>query len=80
MNMCYIKNIEHVIDYCENNLNYEISLEGLAALAGYSVFYFCRLFQSVTGCSPKEYIRKRRLSQAAMELYNTNTYFKGCWI
>lgn len=74
--MNYIENLERIIDYCENNLSYEISLDELATEAGYSVFYFCRLFQSVTGCSPKEYMRKRRLSQAAMDLYDSNAYVK----
>ena len=35
-----------------------MSLDELAARAGYSVFHFCRLFQIATGHAPKEYIRK----------------------
>jgi len=76
MKVSYKKNLEHVIDYCEVNLSHEISLEELADKAGYSVFYFCRLFQAVTGCTPMEYMRKRRLSQAAMELSDTNAYIR----
>lgn len=71
-----IENLLNVIDYCENNLNNEISLEEMAFKAGYSVFHFCRLFQLATGYAPKEYIRKRRLSQAAMELFDTNSYIR----
>lgn len=71
------ENLLNVIDYCENNLDYEISLEEIAFKAGYSVFHFCRLFQLATGYAPKEYIRKRRLSQAAMELYDTGSYIRN---
>ncbi|MDO8685312.1 MAG: helix-turn-helix domain-containing protein [Clostridiales bacterium] len=61
-----------MINYCENKLDQEITIEELAAKAGYSVFHFCRLFQLATGWPPMEYIRKRRLSQAALELLNSN--------
>lgn len=71
-----IKNLKYIIDYCEDNLCHEMSIDELASKAGYSMFYFCRLFQSVTGYAPKEYMRKRRLSQAAVELYNTNAYIR----
>lgn len=76
MKVSCIKEFEYIINYCENNLCHEMSLEELAAKAGYSMFHFCRLFQLVTGYTPMEYFSKRRLSQAAMELYNTNEYIR----
>lgn len=67
---------EKIIDYCEDNLAHEICLEALADKAGYSMFHFCRLFQCATGHTPMEYIRKRRLTHAAVELYDSPDYIK----
>ena len=38
----------------------------------YSLYHFIRLFQSVTGFSPKTYLQQRRLSEAMVELKNSN--------
>nr|WP_245368497.1 GyrI-like domain-containing protein [Paenibacillus silagei] len=39
--------------------------------AGYSPYHFHRIFLSVTRCSVSEYIRKRRLTHAAYDLFHT---------
>ncbi|MBN1926464.1 MAG: effector binding domain-containing protein, partial [Prolixibacteraceae bacterium] len=36
------------------------------------LYHFIRLFQSITGYSPKNYIQQRKLSEAAVELRDTN--------
>jgi len=38
----------------------------------YSLYHFIRLFQSITGFSPKNYIQQRRLTEAVHELRNTD--------
>lgn len=45
-----------------------ITLEELAAAAGYSPFHFHRLFQGLTGMTPAEWQRDRRLDAAVREL------------
>lgn len=66
--MDYIDSINQAIDYIENNLTQTIAMEQVAAVAGYSRFYFDRLFLARLGETPASYIRKRRLSEAAREL------------
>ncbi len=69
--MDYIASINQAIDYIENNLTQTIMVEQVAAVAGYSRFYFDRLFLSMLGETPARYIRKRRLSEAARELISS---------
>ena len=53
--------------YLEENYAQNITLEDMARTAGYSVFYFSRLFHRLTGRKPTEYLRQLRL-QKALEL------------
>lgn len=64
----YVDQINCAIDYIEANLRQTISMERVAAEAGYSRFYFGRLFRATVGETPGSYVRKRRLSEAAHEL------------
>ncbi|MBN1220034.1 MAG: helix-turn-helix domain-containing protein [Anaerolineae bacterium] len=66
--MDYIDPINRAIDHIEDNLAQPIKLDKVAAVAGYSRFYFDRLFLANLGETPARYIRKRRLSEAAREL------------
>ena len=56
------------IDYLERNLYGDADLEAAAKEANCSVFHFYRMFQAITGIGPAEYLRRRRLSEAAMAL------------
>ncbi len=46
----------------------DLSVPTLAAKAGYSLHHFSRLFSGVVGMPPKEYVLRRRLSEAARDL------------
>lgn len=70
--MEWLKNLSDVIDYVEKHLDDEISYDEAARIACCSTYYFQRMFSYVAGISPSEYIRKRRMSQAAFELQRTN--------
>ena len=59
------------INYIEQNLKSEIDGMQVARHVCYSLYHFIRLFQSVTGFSPKSYIQQRRLTEAVNELRNT---------
>ena len=67
-----IKNVYRAIDYIENNLKSNLSVENIADYAGYSIYYFSRIFNKTTGHSPYDYIIRRKLSDAANELINTD--------
>lgn len=61
---------EDIINEIEKNLSGEIDISKLAARANMSVYEFRRIFSFVTKIPISEYIRKRRLSLAALELMN----------
>lgn len=57
-----------VIGYVEAHLGEEIDHQEVAKLAGCSVYQFGRIFSYVVGISFSEYVRRRRLTQAALAL------------
>ena len=70
--MEWLKNLSNAIEYIESHLDTDISYEEAARIACCSTYYFQRLFSYVAGISLSEYIRKRRMSQAAFELQRTD--------
>jgi AraC-like DNA-binding protein len=64
--------IKKSIEYIENNLNNKIELRELAEQVYLSKYHFHRLFRSSVGEPVAEYIRKRRLMEAAKDLLNTD--------
>lgn len=70
--MEWLKNLSNAIDYIENNLAGEISYEEAAKIACCSTYYFERMFTYVAGISLSEYIRHRRMTQAAFDLQTTD--------
>ena len=56
------------IDYVEQHLYQPVSIHDMASASNYSTYHFCRIFKSLVGDSPKEYLRKRRLTVAAVRL------------
>lgn len=60
--------VERLQDYIEKRMGEPITMRQLADAAGYSPWYLSRIFKEVTGKSPFEYIRSRRLTQAALVL------------
>lgn len=60
--------VQRMQDYIEKNRTEEISLSDLARASLFSPWYAYRLFRDYLGCTPTEYIRKYRLTQAAKRL------------
>ncbi len=72
--MSYGENIRQSIDFIEQHLSGEITLDNLAQLACFSKYHFHRMFKSTTGKTLMEYVRERRLIRAAHELiYSSKT-------
>ena len=61
------------IAYIEKNMCEPINIHDIAREAQYSTYHFCRVFRSLIGDSPKEYLRKRRLTIAAERLVKGET-------
>lgn len=72
--MDYLKHIEKVIDYIEENLQHELTLADCAKVIGYSPYHFLRIFRDVVGLTPANYIRKRRITEISKEIIQGNSY------
>ncbi|MBS6642458.1 MAG: AraC family transcriptional regulator [Clostridiaceae bacterium] len=70
--MEWLKHLSSAIDYIENNLTGEISYDTAAQTACCSTYNFQRIFSYMAGISLSEYIRRRKMTQAAFELQSTN--------
>jgi AraC family transcriptional regulator len=66
--MDWVRTINDAIKYMEDNLTEDITLADISKAVNLSAFHFQRAFTLLTGMSPAEYLRKRRLSQAGSEL------------
>lgn len=64
--------IESSLDYIEQNLEHELSLEQIANEFHFSKYYYHRLFSAVMGVSLNNYILKRKLNNSAYLIQNTD--------
>lgn len=67
-----LKQLNLAMHYIESTLAGEIDFQKVAQLAGCSEYHFRRMFSFLSGISLSEYIRRRRLSQAAVELRHSS--------
>lgn len=70
--MEWLKNLSKAIEYIESNLDQEISYDEAARIACCSTYYFQRMFSYVAGIPLSEYIRRRKMTQAAFELQTSD--------
>jgi len=70
--MDWLQGMNRVVEYIEENLLQSISHEALSRIVGCSIYEFSRIFSFMAGMPVSEYIRRRRLSQAAFDIQNTN--------
>lgn len=68
--MNIIKSFNNTIDYLETVLDDEIDEKKVTQLSGYSYLMFSRLFSILTETTLSEYLRSRRLTEAAVILRN----------
>jgi AraC family transcriptional regulator len=60
--------IRQVLDFIHAHLADEITLVGLAQVAGLSTFHFARMFARAMGVSPNRYVSRLRLENAMAEI------------
>lgn len=68
----HLVTIESAREYLLKHFNENISLGQLAAHCFVSPFHFSRIFKTITGESPHQYLTKVRLTHAKMRLVETN--------
>lgn len=72
MGMDVQKQMNLAMSYIEANLGGEIDFQKAARLACCSEYHFKRMFSFLSGFTLSEYVRRRRLTLAALELHNCN--------
>ena len=60
--------IQASIDYIEDNLKAELSVQELSDRAGYSLFHYYRVFQTAVGLPVMQYVLRRKLLNAIYEI------------
>ena len=70
--MEWIEKLNKTISYIEEHLAEEISYDELAHIACCATYHFQRMFAYMAGIPLSEYIRRRRMSLAAIDLQNGN--------
>ena len=66
--MEWIERLNKTISYIEEHLTEDISYDALARIACCSTYHFQRMFAYMAGIPLSEYIRRRRMSLAAIDL------------
>ena len=64
----YIKLIQESLDYIEDNIKCEITALELSERAGFSLFYYYRLFHIAVGKPVMQYVLRRRLLHGIYEI------------
>ena len=67
-----LSSFNNALSYIEEHLTEDIDFNQLAKIALSSEYHFKRMFSFLAGISLSEYIRRRRLTLAALELKNTD--------
>jgi|SRR5690625_10753 len=65
-----LKELNQVIDFIEDHLTDELSLESISEYAGVSDYHFRMVFFYLSGMTLNEYVRNRKLSEANKDLLN----------
>ena len=64
------ESLRRVLEYIQANLDGDLHLQELAEIADLSTFHFAKLFKRSTGCSPHQFVLRRRLERAKELLRN----------
>ncbi|MCL2572380.1 MAG: AraC family transcriptional regulator [Defluviitaleaceae bacterium] len=71
--MDWFERMNSAMDYIEDNLTGNIELEKAAKLACCSEYHFQRIFTLITNLPVMEYVRRRRMSLAAVDLQQSKS-------
>lgn len=68
----YLNRVNLVFEFIDENLESDLSLEKVSAIAFFSPFHFHRVFKFVTGETLNEYITRQRIEKSALNLLHKN--------
>ena len=67
----YQKRVHAVFEYIDTHLDSPLKLEALAEIAHFSPYHFHRIFKQITHETVNEYITRRRVESAALDLLHS---------
>jgi len=67
-----MRSVHAALTFIEDHLHEDITVGDIASAAGYSLYHFIRTFNQVVQHSPYDFLMRRRLSEAAQELIDTD--------
>ena len=70
--MSQLTAIGEALNFIEDNLEENIGVADMADAAGYSLYHFCRVFNSIVHHTPYDYLMRRRLSESARAMIETD--------
>ncbi|MFD1176382.1 GyrI-like domain-containing protein [Paenibacillus puldeungensis] len=70
--MDFLERLNHAVDYMENHLDGSLDYEEAARIACCSLYNFQRMFSYIMDIPLSEYVRRRRLTLAALELQHSD--------
>ena len=68
MNQDYIKRVNRILNFIDQNIDSELSLEKVAAIGHYSPFHLHRIFKEITNETLNAYITRKRIEKTAAML------------
>ncbi|MBN1967810.1 MAG: AraC family transcriptional regulator [Candidatus Delongbacteria bacterium] len=68
----YIEKINRVLDYIDNNITEELTIEKLSEIAGFSKFHFHRLFSTIMNEPLGKFINRLKIEKSAQILIREN--------
>lgn len=63
--------VQYLVNYIEDHISEEISLDRVAETTGYSKYHMHRMFTGIIGLSLHQYIKRRQLTEAARNLISS---------
>jgi AraC family transcriptional regulator len=70
--MSHLNEICRALDFAEEHLTQEIIVADMAAAASYSLYHFSRTFNRIVHLGPYDYLIRRRLSESARQLLESD--------
>ncbi|KUJ62736.1 AraC family transcriptional regulator [Flavobacteriaceae bacterium CRH] len=64
----YIKRINNILSFIDENLDQDLTLETIAKIGNYSPFHLHRIFKAITNETINEYITRKRIEKSALIL------------
>jgi AraC family transcriptional regulator len=59
------------MDFVQDHLSQDLSLEALAQQIGFSPYHFARLFRQTTGESPHQFVLRQRIERAQRQYHRS---------